>query len=78
MLTQAAIADKVFSLLKLSEEEKLLLYNIFDHAGPEIREKLKSSDIVQIFNKFYEKLRDLEKFGPTAKLWVQYFYMVTI
>jgi len=42
-------------------------------------EDIETSDIIQsLLNMFNEKLREYEERGPTARLWVQYFRMVSI
>lgn len=77
LLTHAAIADKVFSLTELSDDEEAYLCTLINKLGPITRGKLHSSIFQSIVSKFYKKLEELENF-PTGKLWAQYFYMVTI
>ena len=62
----------------LTEDEHAKILEVLRDVNPGILEKLEAPAIGTGLQKFREKLDELQNNGPTAKLWVQYFNMVTL
>ena len=79
ILIQNALANIIFSLIDLSDEEVLVLNNLFNLVGKsEFHTLLKNDEFKEIKNKFLNKLESIKENGPTARLWILYFNMVDL
>lgn len=79
ILAQTALAKIVSSKVIFSIEERSEVEEALSNVGYSNFENLiKRLHVQNALDKFIEMLKELEKSGPTAKLWVQYFQMVTL
>jgi len=80
ILAHLALAKIVLSKINFSEKKHLEMIDILSDVGityfiENIEASSKISNILNIFSKI---LLELETNGATAKLWIQYFHMVTL
>ncbi|GBM16781.1 hypothetical protein AVEN_9373-1 [Araneus ventricosus] len=69
----------IMETVSFSEEAKAVIESMFTSIDETALLKADENEIVQIFTtKFKEAVQKLERRGPTAKLWVQYFHMTTL
>lgn len=79
VLLYTALANILFEELEFTEAENQFLEESLKKVGQIPVENLKhNKEWLDILNKFEFALSNIEKRGPTSKLWVQYFRMVTI
>lgn len=79
ILLHLTLAKLVLNMLHVSDDQKQSVLNVLNGVGsPLFPEQLDKSLLNDVMDSFYEKLCELELRGPTAKLWVQYFHLVTI
>ena len=79
ILSHLALANIVFQSVDFTEEDRAAmeeLLNDFDRTV--ILTAAEQNFYKMVADKFKKKLKELENYGPTAKLWVQYFRMVTL
>lgn len=76
-LAHLALAKKILSTMHLTDEENSAILAILDNFGTD-NFQIEETCMDSILLKLKEKLHELEENGPTAKLWVQYFRMVSI
>ncbi|CAD6231375.1 GSCOCG00012225001-RA-CDS, partial [Cotesia congregata] len=79
LLVHLSITKIVMDLIEFTEEERDFLDdNSTDIDRTRIFEAIHNPVFQQITTKFEEALNMLESKGPTAKLWVQYYRLVTL
>ena len=78
-LTRCAIASKILSsVILIRDEEKYMTDLAYNVDATDVFQKLNSEKFRSIKNKFLNRFNEIEKNGPTFKLWLQYFTMLTI
>lgn len=78
-LAHLALAGEVVKTLNLTEREKLVVRDVLsDSNKSNILRAHENKEFQAIVQKFNDALQNLEKNGPTAKLWANYFRMVTL
>lgn len=78
ILAHLALAKIVLSKIQFTEKEHSEIIDTLNNVASIYFEKIEASSISSIINIFSEKLLELGKNGATAKLWIQYFHMVTL
>lgn len=81
LLVQLSLAKCILNDINFSEEECSAITAVFSNfeEDPPERKALEEIDSLHsIAEKLKQRLDKLEESGPTAKLWVQYFNMVTL
>lgn len=79
LLTHLALGRIILEMVEFTEEEKIEIEDVlenFDDGNCEL--KLQQEPFATISTRVQIQLEKLEQNGPTAKLWIQYFCMVTI
>ncbi|KAK5642676.1 hypothetical protein RI129_008843 [Pyrocoelia pectoralis] len=76
-LIHLALAKIVLSKTDLTEEDRVIMEDIL-LVPEQILDKSESEVLQSIADKFTETISRLKNYGCTAKLWVQYFKMVTL
>lgn len=78
-LVQLALSEIIFSSMELSDTEKALMDTFLQDLGTEnFEDNLHQDDFQIIKEKFIEHLKLVQKRGPTAKLWMQYWQMISL
>jgi len=80
LLVSLILGKLVIRKLNIDDDEKKILENIFEdfeNMPPEKSTVEENVYLKNITTKFKQMLEKLENNGPTAKLWIQYFQMVT-
>ncbi|CAH0552820.1 unnamed protein product [Brassicogethes aeneus] len=78
-LVQLALSEIIFSSMELSDTEKGLMDTLFQDVGTEnFEDNWHHEDFKIIKEKFIEHLNLVQKRGPTAKLWMQYWQMISL
>ncbi|KYN10940.1 hypothetical protein ALC57_16910 [Trachymyrmex cornetzi] len=78
-LVQLALSELIFSSMELSDSEKGLMDGFLLNLGTEnVEDNLQHEDFKMIKEKFIEHLKLVQKRGPTAKLWIQYWEMISL
>lgn len=81
LLVQLSLAKCVLNDINFNDEECNVIADIFLNFGdnPPVRKTVEEIDLLHnITKKFKQQLEKVEENSPTAKLWVQYFNMVTL
>lgn len=78
LLMHAALGTLIIESCNFTTQEKEIMNSITSKEGPQLREYLKNIHFQSAYKKFNDKLEQLETRGPTAKLWVLYFKLLTI
>ncbi|GBM04808.1 hypothetical protein AVEN_20239-1 [Araneus ventricosus] len=79
ILAHLALAKVVFTMLDITEDEQSAFCNVLsDISSNDIPTNIDEPEVINIANKFSNKLDELESRGATSRLWVQYFKMITI
>lgn len=78
ILWHQAIANIVWHHLDLSDEETTELAIIFNDMYRSAVLKVDNNCVKSVERKFRDRLVQIESNGPTAKLWVQYFRMISL
>lgn len=77
ILAHLALAKCVLSMMDITDDENINILEVLDNIGKPTVD-FEAPAIGSVMEKFTDKLLELEQNGPTAKLWVEYFRMVTI
>ena len=81
LLVQLALSKVIFKNIDVTEEEKDVIEDAFLdlYDNPHEKKWLEENDCMKnICNKLVLELEKLEINGPTSKLWIQHFNMVTL
>ncbi|XP_043269016.1 uncharacterized protein Nepl16 isoform X1 [Venturia canescens] len=79
LLVQAALADTIYQKIELTDSERKHLNDSLERVGEEnFQIFLTDSMMTNILQKFVAVLENLERQGPTNKLWVQYFKLICL
>ncbi|CAH1155651.1 unnamed protein product [Phaedon cochleariae] len=79
ILAHVALAKIVFSAVGFTTEERADMEDALSNIGnPLFLNRIEGEHFEDTIRKFTETLNGLAENGPTAKLWVQYFDMVTL
>ncbi|KYN02063.1 hypothetical protein ALC62_07132 [Cyphomyrmex costatus] len=78
-LVQVALATIIFESLELTDEQKATFDGFLQNLRKEnVTDDMQNEKIVDIQRKFTEHIDDIEKKGPTAQLWIQYWNMLAV
>ncbi|GBM63930.1 hypothetical protein AVEN_131296-1 [Araneus ventricosus] len=80
-LVQSSLAHIVLDNMAMIDDEKLNIHNLLRNflTEPLSMEKIDADTTVKLLqNRMTHELEAKNKDGPTAALWIQYFYMVSI
>lgn len=81
LLAQLALAKFVVKEIQLTEEDRTFVREVlsnFKHDPPTDTSILENPALQDIGEALKNQLRNLERNGPTARLWIQYFRMINI
>lgn len=79
MLCHLALAHIILETLELTDNDRTTMDQLLGHlSATSIIRADENEEFKVVTQKFKEALTQLEGKGPTAKLWVQYFQMVTL
>lgn len=79
LLTQNALAEIIMSQVNLEEDERLFLVQFYSEVNRENFAKFTTDEkFLNIKEKFTKFTVDLKQRSPTARYWVQYFFMVEL
>lgn len=78
-LIQTTLASIIFESMDLSELEQAKLDSVLENLGSmDFADEIKNDEFITIRDKFMKEIEKLQKRGPTAELWIQYWDMVSI
>lgn len=78
-LIQIALTKLIFESIELSDEEKAKLNMVLSDLGSmDFGKEINSDEMTKIRDKFIKEIEKLQKRGPTAALWIQYWDMLCI
>lgn len=78
-LIQASLATLIFAKIELTDDEKNVLNEILQKVGEEnFTDTLNNPFIKSMREKFLTAIENVESFGPTSKLWIQYFKLISL
>lgn len=78
-LVHLVLGKLIWETVQLTEDEKNMMENVLIDLETCIVLTIEENEEFEIINrKFREAMHNLESHGPTAKLWMQYFRMVTL
>ncbi|GBO37444.1 hypothetical protein AVEN_161634-1 [Araneus ventricosus] len=79
VLVHLVLAKLIWESVDLSEDEAVMMENTLNNMDPSVVMNIEENELLKVVStKFRQALHTLESRGPTAKLWVQYFSMVTL
>lgn len=79
ILVHLTLARTVLWTTTITDDENQAILDMLNDAGARhFSQRLDQPALMSVIEQFYEKLLELEQNGPTAKLWVQYFHIVSI
>lgn len=79
ILCHLAVTKIIWQAIELTEDERARMSELPDPADRTVVLMIEQSESFKsVAEKFKKRLTQLEAHGPTAKLWIQYFRMVTI
>lgn len=79
LLVHSSLAKRIIETIDFEDSERNEVDNLLMDADRSIILKPADNDVVNIMmDKFYAAINGTERSGPTAKLWIQYFKMVTL
>lgn len=79
LLTHLTLGQIILKLVEFSDEERIEIEDVLTDCCDGSGElKLENEFFQSMSRRFEAQLKELEKNGPTAKLWVLYFRMVTL
>lgn len=79
LLTHLALGHIILKFVEFTDDERMEIEDVLTDCYDGSCELQLENDLFQsISRRFETQLKELEKNGPTAKLWVQYFRMVTL
>ncbi|KAG5879205.1 hypothetical protein JTB14_030164 [Gonioctena quinquepunctata] len=74
-LVNLALSHIILPTIDFSEDEELEMEEVVTSFGDL---KIENDVLKGALERFSEKLEEMEKHGPTAQLWIQYFRMITL
>ncbi|GBL91779.1 hypothetical protein AVEN_71414-1 [Araneus ventricosus] len=78
-LAHCVLAQFIMETVSFSDEEKAVIESMLTSTDKTALLKADENEFVKVFTtKFKEAMQKLERRGPTAKLWVQYFHITTL
>ncbi|GBL55344.1 hypothetical protein AVEN_21120-1 [Araneus ventricosus] len=79
VLVHLVLAELIWESVDLSEDEAVMMENALNDMDPSVVLNIEENELLKVVStKFRQALYTFESRGPTAKLWVQYFSMVTL
>lgn len=78
VLAHVALAKIVFNEIQFTADECALLENLLEVDNLRFLDNIEDESVKKVLHKFSDHLTKFRNNGPTSKLWIQYFDMVTL
>lgn len=79
ILVHLALARTIFSTMSITDNENQAILDMLNDVGAlNFLQRLNQPALISIMERSYEKLSELTQNEPAAKMWLQYFHMVSI